>query len=109
MSLKLDAKVRLAFFSFDNSIRISMTDVAGCLLRQLCILYGSIPPLVKTLYESHRQGIPITIKQLLKAIEGRDEKISTSCSMHLMSTPKIGTICCTSSHDYRQPLDAGFS
>ena len=69
MSLKLDVKVRLAFFYFDNSIRVSMTDVAGYLLRQLCMSYGSIPPLVKTLYESRRQGIPITIKQLLKAIE----------------------------------------
>ena len=69
MSSNLNVKFRIAFVYFDELIRVSMTDVAGCVLRQLCESCGSIPLFVLNLYELHRQGIPISIKQLVKAIK----------------------------------------
>jgi hypothetical protein len=73
-SEKLVKDVGIAFLYFDASLKYSLANVAGCLLKQLCQSCGSIPCSVEDLYKATLGGNQVSLKESIKVINFLDFK-----------------------------------
>jgi hypothetical protein len=67
-SEKISNDVGIAYFYFDHSLQPSLTNVVGCMVKQLCQSSGSISRSVRDVYEGTLESKNLSLEELVTSV-----------------------------------------